>query len=78
MPVVNIGSRQNGRPQSENILNSSYSSEEISKKIRFVLTKKFQLKCNKVKNIYYKKNSGYKVYKILNNLNPNSNILKKY
>ena len=40
-----------------------------------VLTKKFQFKCNKVKNIYYKK-IGYKVYKILKNLNPNQ-IFKK-
>lgn len=78
LPVINIGSRQDGRPQSENILNSSYSSQEISKKIKLALTKKFQFKCNKVKNIYYKRNSGYKVYKILKNLNPNSNILKKY
>ena len=78
MPVINIGSRQNGRPKSKNILNCSYSSRDIFQKINLALTKKFQYKCKKVKNIYYKKNSGYKVYKMLNALNRNSNLLKKY
>ncbi len=78
LPVVNIGTRQNNRPQSKNILNSNYSSKDIKKKISIALSVKFQKKCNTVKNLYYKKNSGYHIYKVLNQLNQNSKILKKY
>ncbi len=78
LPVVNIGTRQNNRPQSKNILNSSYKSKDIKKKIGLALSVKFQKKCNAVKNLYYKKNSGYLTYKVLNQLNQNSKILKKY
>ena len=41
LPVVNIGTRQNNRPQSKNILNSNYSSKDI-KKISIALSVKFQ------------------------------------
>ncbi len=78
LPVINIGSRQNGRPKSKNILNCSHASRDIFKKINLALNKKFQNKCKKVKNIYYKKNSGYRVYKMLNTLNNGSILLKKY
>ena len=78
LPVVNIGTRQNNRPQSKNILNSSYKRKDIKKKIGLALSVKFQKKCNAVKNLYYKKNSGYLTYKVLNQLNQNSKILKKY
>ncbi len=78
LPVINIGTRQEGRPQSKNIINSSYSSKDIEKKIYFGLSKKFQKKCNSAKNLYYKKNSGYLTYKVLNQLKPTSEILKKY
>ena len=78
LPVINIGSRQDGRPKSKNILNCSYCSKDIFQKINLALTKKFQYKCKKIKNIYYKKNSGHRVYKMLNGLNHNSSLLKKY
>ncbi len=78
LPVVNIGTRQNNRPQSKNILNSNYTSKDIRKKISIALSEKFQKKCNMVRNLYYKKNSGYHIYKVLNQLNQNSKILKKY
>ncbi len=78
LPVINIGNRQTGRPQSKNIINSGHSSKEIEKKIDYALSKKFKILCNDVKNMYYKKNSGYLTYKLLNRLNFNSKILKKY
>jgi GDP/UDP-N,N'-diacetylbacillosamine 2-epimerase (hydrolysing) len=36
LPVVNIGTRQEGRPQSKNIINSNYSSNDIKKKLKSV------------------------------------------
>jgi GDP/UDP-N,N'-diacetylbacillosamine 2-epimerase (hydrolysing) len=78
LPVINIGTRQAGRPQSKNILNSSYECTEIERQINYALSKKFQIKCNTVKNLYFKRNSGYLIFKVLNQLNTNSKILKKY
>ena len=78
LPVINIGNRQAGRPQSKNIVNSGHSTKEIVRKVNYALSQKFKKKCSNVKNIYYKKNSGYLTYKVLNQLNVNSKILKKY
>ena len=37
IPVVNIGSRQNGRMQSSNVINVNYNSENITKAINIQL-----------------------------------------
>ena len=37
IPVVNIGSRQNNRMKSSNVIDSGYSSEEIKKAVNFQL-----------------------------------------
>ena len=55
-PVINIGNRQNGRPQSSNIVNSNYLKKNIIKKIKFIKNNKEFLKnIKKCKNPYYKK-----------------------
>ncbi len=78
-PVINIGNRQNGRPQSSNIVNSNYLKKNIIKKIKFIKNNKEFLKnIKKCKNPYYKKNSSKIIYNILTNLKVESKILKKY
>jgi UDP-hydrolysing UDP-N-acetyl-D-glucosamine 2-epimerase len=79
LPVLNIGKRQNGRPQSTNILNCDPQCKKIIKKINLIeKDKKFILKCEKSKNPYYVKNSSRLIYKILRNLRLNDSILQKY
>ena len=78
LPVINIGTRQEGRPQSKNIINSNYSSNDIKKKINIGLSDRFKKKCDIARNLYFKKNSGYLIYKVLRKLKPSSKILKKY
>ena len=79
--VVNIGSRQDGRIQSNNIINCKCNKVELNKAI-IELKKLNKLKKNKkILNIYFKKNSS-KI--ILNNLtkfllkNENKNFKKFY
>ncbi len=79
--VVNIGSRQDGRIQSNNIINCKCNKVELNKAI-IELKKLKKLKKNKkILNIYFKKNSS-KI--ILNNLtkfllkNENKNFKKFY
>jgi GDP/UDP-N,N'-diacetylbacillosamine 2-epimerase (hydrolysing) len=78
-PVINIGNRQNGRPQSNNILNTNFLKKNIIKKINFIKTNKnFLKKIQKCKNPYYLKNSSIMIYNIIKSLKKNDKILKKY
>ena len=78
-PVVNIGNRQKGRPQSVNIVNSKYSTEDIINKINYIKNnKKFLDNLKNCKNPYFKKNSSEMIFKIINSLNKNNKILSKY
>lgn len=67
LPVVNIGDRQDGRPQSHNVLNSDYTKDDIIKKITLALKLKV-----KVKNIYFQNNSSEIIIKKL------KQIFRKY
>jgi UDP-hydrolysing UDP-N-acetyl-D-glucosamine 2-epimerase len=79
IPVINIGSRQNGRPQSLNIVNSNYTYNEIIKKINFIQkNKKFRKSLKKIKNLFFVKKSSEKISRILKNLNEKNELLKKY
>ena len=79
IPVLNIGNRQNGRPQSINIVNSNYSKKSISNKIKFILNnKKFKNYWKKTKNIYFKFNSNKKIFKIIERNINKINKFKKY
>lgn len=78
-PVINIGTRQKMRPQSINIVNSSYSTQDIEKKINFIFNNKnFRNNLNKTKNIYFQKNSSKKIVKILKTLTKNDDLFKKF
>jgi len=78
-PVINIGTRQKMRPQSINIVNSSYRTQDIEKKINFIFNNKnFRNNLNKTKNIYFQKNSSKKIVKILKTLTKNADLFKKF
>ena len=67
-PTINVGNRQRGRPQSENIINSDYSKQSIINAIKILKSKKFQSSLAKVKNIYGDGKSGKKICKILDKI----------
>ena len=66
LPAVNIGERQKNRTSSNNIVNSSTDYKSIERAFLNAL----ELKKDKIKNIFYKKNTSYnishKINKILN------------
>lgn len=65
VPSVSIGSRQNGRDRGRNVLDSSYDTNEIYKKIKKQLSIKGVLK----DNIYGRGKASKKIKKILENIN---------
>ena len=79
-PVINIGSRQNGRLKPKNVIDSNFDIKTIHKNILFCLkNKKFKKKIANIKNPYGDGNSSEKIISILKtvNLKDKSIIQKK-
>ena len=77
LPVVNIGDRQKGRPFTDNVFHSNGSLRQNLRNIKRALKYK-----NKIKNIYFKKNSSNiirnKIYNTLINHSKNEILSKKF
>lgn len=79
IPVINIGSRQNYRPQSKNIVNTNYSEKDIFSKIKFISNKKNLKKLtSEIKNPFFKKTSSKEIFKLIFKYRKNNSIFKKY
>lgn len=77
-PVVNTGERQQGRPQSGNVINVTYKKAEIIKAIRKSLFDiNYLRKVRKVKNIWGDGRASQRIIKVLENLEINSKLLNK-
>ena len=57
IPTINIGSRQEGRIRSKNVIDVDYDVSEIKKAISKGLSPKFRQSIKYIKNPYFKKNS---------------------
>ena len=70
VPVINIGTRQNGRLKPLNVINANYDKKDILKKIKYCLNdKKYRSVLKKVKNPYGDGKSASKIIKVLKNIN---------
>jgi len=70
LPVINIGSRQNGRFQPKNVVNVDYNRKNILNKIKFCLNNRNYIKSlKKLQNPYGDGNSAYKIIKVLKEIN---------
>ena len=77
-PVLNIGSRQNGRLKPKNVIDVQCDYNSINSKIKKCLfDKNFKKNFKKVKNPYYKKNTGKKIAKIIENIKLNKKLFQK-
>jgi UDP-N-acetylglucosamine 2-epimerase (non-hydrolysing)/GDP/UDP-N,N'-diacetylbacillosamine 2-epimerase (hydrolysing) len=78
IPTINIGTRQQGRERSRNVIDVGYSKNEIAQGIRKALyDKKFRRIVKNVKNPYGKGNSAELIVKILKTLDFKSVPLQK-
>ena len=53
VPVINIGSRQEGRSRSENVIDIGYNIDEFKNSCKKIQSIDFKLKLTSIKNIYY-------------------------
>lgn len=77
--TVNIGNRQSGRIKLPSIIDCDSSSKNILKSIRFSYSKKFKNKSIKnKKNPFFKPNTSKKIVKVLEEINLENILLKKF
>ena len=78
IPVVNIGTRQQGRSKPKNVINVRHNTEEILFAIKKAHSKKFKMTLKKIKNPYGDGKSSHKIVKIIKRLDLiNFNTQKK-
>ena len=78
IPVINIGSRQDGRKKPKNVINVKHNKNEILKALNKARNKNFNANIKKIINPYGNGTSSKKIIKILKNLKlQNFNTQKK-
>lgn len=79
-PVVNIGDRQKGRPQSGNVINTSHNQVDIEAAVKKSLfDKDYLTKVKKVKNIWGDGKASSKIVNVLNKTDfYDPKLLQKY
>ncbi len=77
LPVVNIGTRQNGREKAKNVIDCNYDKGQIKKSIEHALSKEFKNKISKIKNPYDAGNTLKNVLNVLNSVQVNDKLLQK-
>ncbi len=77
-PVVMVGSRQDGRLQGKNVINTGYDRKEISKAIhKSLYDKKYLAGISKITNPWGDGKTGPRIAKILEKLNIDDRLLTK-
>ena len=78
LPVVNIGTRQEGRERAENVIDVDYDKNRIVKAVKkTVHDKKFKEKIKKCKNPYGDGNAGERIAKVLSEIKIDKKLLQK-
>lgn len=77
LPVVNIGRRQKGRPQANNVINCDYNRHEIVNAINEASSKEFKKKLMNVQNPYGDGHSAQRIINILKKIKIDNHLLNK-
>jgi GDP/UDP-N,N'-diacetylbacillosamine 2-epimerase (hydrolysing) len=77
LPCVNIGRRQNKRPQAVNVINSGYTSEEIKQAIDKALSPEFKAIAKNCVNPYGDGQSGKRIVEVLKSIQIDQQLLNK-
>lgn len=77
LPAINIGRRQHGRVQGENVINCSFDAEDIARAIKKAKDPKFKRSLNGMRNPYGDGNSSRKILEIILKVDANESLLNK-
>lgn len=76
-PAVNIGRRQNGRPQAANVINVGYCKDEIISAVHKATSPEFVKQARSVRNPYGDGRASHKIVDVLKNIEINQKLLQK-
>jgi UDP-hydrolysing UDP-N-acetyl-D-glucosamine 2-epimerase len=77
-PVVNVGSRQNGRLRADNVIDVGYNRDEIISAVRKALDDEgFRRRCRNSKNPYGAGNAGEQIAHVLATIDINMGLIQK-
>lgn len=78
LPVVNIGTRQEGRDRSENVIDVGYSKKEIVEAVeKAVFDEKFKRKVERCRNPYGDGKASVRIAKVLSSIRIDNQLLNK-
>ena len=77
LPVINIGTRQQGREKAENVLDIDYNCADIYDAINFIESSKYQNILNNCINPYGDGKASERICKTLKEINIDDNLLNK-
>ncbi len=78
LPAVNIGTRQNGRLRSSNVIDVDHNIEDIKKALyKCINDNDFKMKIKKEKNPYGDGNSAKRIVKIINEIEIDKSLIQK-
>ena len=78
IPTVNIGERQKGRLKAGSVIDCEPSQESISEALRTAFSEEFQIALSSVANPYDQGGASTKIIKIIEGINLNGLIKKKF
>lgn len=77
LPVINIGTRQQGREKASNVVDVDYKKEEIFNAIKYINSDEYQNQLKNCINPYGDGKACERICKILKNIELNDNLLNK-
>lgn len=77
LPVINIGTRQQGREKASNVVDVDYKKEEIFNAIKYINSDEYQNQLKYCINPYGDGKACERICKILKNIELNDNLLNK-
>ena len=76
--TLNLGNRQTGRIKLKSVINSDFTKKNIVNGIKKILSKKFKLQIQNVKNPYYKKNTSENIIQKIISYDNQNLLIKKF
>jgi UDP-N-acetylglucosamine 2-epimerase len=78
LPVVNIGSRQDGRVKSVNVVDVGYEQKDIIDGLKKALHPEFSQGLSRIDNPYGSGNASEKIVEVLKNIKINNTLVNKH
>ncbi len=77
VPVINIGSRQNGRERSLNIIDIAEDKDELVQALAHVRSKEFQQSLHSLTNVYGRENTSRSIVQIIKQISKTERLIQK-